>query len=140
MKVFRSACWPNLRPYNGNKLQSWFVQCLFLGYSLLHKGYKCLHIPSGKVYFSGDVIFQEENFPFSQVEKSPSLSSSSASILGPAPFQLFLLQLMRSPLAASVQLIATSSTPSFDNITPHMPIAHLHLHISPHLRLDQQTY
>jgi hypothetical protein len=121
LKVFGSAYWPNLQPYNVNKLQPWSIQCLFPGYSLLHKGYKCLHIPSSRVYFSRDVIFQEEIFPFSQAEKSPSLSSSSVLILGPTPFQLSLLQLVKSPLVASVQLTATSSTPSFTNITPHMP-------------------
>jgi len=38
-----------------------------LGYSLCHKGYKCLHVPIGRIYFSQDVIFQEDQFPFVQV-------------------------------------------------------------------------
>jgi hypothetical protein len=74
-KVFDSACWPNLRPYNANKLQPRSAQCVFLGYSLLHKGYKCLHLPMGRVYFSSDIIFQEEVFPFTQAAVQSSSNS-----------------------------------------------------------------
>jgi hypothetical protein len=37
---------------------------VFLGYSSQHKGYKCLHIPSNRVYISHDVVFDENVFPF----------------------------------------------------------------------------
>jgi hypothetical protein len=37
---------------------------VFLGYSSLHKGYECLDVPSGRVYISHDVIFDESVFPF----------------------------------------------------------------------------
>uniref|UniRef100_A0A2N9J5B9 Integrase catalytic domain-containing protein n=1 Tax=Fagus sylvatica TaxID=28930 RepID=A0A2N9J5B9_FAGSY len=33
-------------------------------YSPIHKGYKCLHISSGRVYISRDVVFEEKIFPF----------------------------------------------------------------------------
>jgi hypothetical protein len=46
------ACWPNLRPYNATKLSFRSMQCVFLGYSSMHKGYKCLHVPTGRVYLS----------------------------------------------------------------------------------------
>ena len=47
-----------------NKLQPRSVQCVFLGYSLWHKGYKCFHSSSGRTYISHDVIFDELSFPF----------------------------------------------------------------------------
>jgi histone deacetylase 1/2 len=52
---------------------------VFLGYSSLHKGYKCLHIPTNRVYISRDVVFDETVFPFSQISSStpPPLSSTS---------------------------------------------------------------
>lgn len=38
---------------------------MFLGYSVLHKEFKCLDVPSGRVYISRDVTFDEKVFPFS---------------------------------------------------------------------------
>lgn len=63
LKIFGSACWPCLRPYNDRKLQFRSKRCVFLGYSTLHKGYKCLHVSSGRVYISRDVVFDEAVFP-----------------------------------------------------------------------------
>jgi hypothetical protein len=84
LKIFGSACWPNLRPYNSNKLQPRSLQCVFLGYSLRHRGYKCFHVSTNRLYISRDVIFQENSFPFSLPATSPT-QESPASILGPYP-------------------------------------------------------
>ena len=65
LRVFGCACWPNLRPYNKHKLEFRSKRCAFLGYSNLHKGFKCLDVATGHVYVSRDVIFDETIFPFS---------------------------------------------------------------------------
>lgn len=44
---------------------------VFLGYSSLHKGYKCLHVPSNRVYISRDVVFDENVFSFSPAHPTP---------------------------------------------------------------------
>jgi hypothetical protein len=67
LRVFGCACWPNLRPYNKHKLQFRSKKCVFLGYSTLHKGYKCLDTSSGCVYISRDVVFDESVFPFAEL-------------------------------------------------------------------------
>jgi histone deacetylase 1/2 len=77
-KVFGCACWPHLRPYNHHKLEYRSKQCVFLGYSPLHKGYKCLHIPSNRVYISRDVVFDETVFPFSSLP--PPLDTTTTSL------------------------------------------------------------
>jgi hypothetical protein len=64
MRVFGCACWPHLRAYNKHKLSFHSKECVFLGYSSLHKRYKCLDQESGRVYVSRDVIFDEHVFPF----------------------------------------------------------------------------
>jgi histone deacetylase 1/2 len=53
LRTFGCACWSNLRPFNSRKLQFWSKQCVFLGYSNMHKGYKCLDVGEGRVYISG---------------------------------------------------------------------------------------
>ena len=67
LRVFGCACWPHLRPYNTHKLQFRSKQCVFIGYSNLHKGYKCLDPSTGRVYISRDVVFDENVFPFSKM-------------------------------------------------------------------------
>jgi histone deacetylase 1/2 len=67
LRVFGCACWPNLRPYKKHKLSFRSKECVFLGYSNLHKGFKCLDIPNGRVYISRDVTFDENMFPFSKL-------------------------------------------------------------------------
>jgi hypothetical protein len=64
LRIFWCACWPNLMPYNTCKLAFRSTRCVFLGYSNLHKGYKFLDVPSGRVYISRDLIFYESVFPF----------------------------------------------------------------------------
>jgi hypothetical protein len=47
LKIFGCACWPHLRPYNRHKVSFRSKPCVFIGYSSLHKGYKCLDMDSG---------------------------------------------------------------------------------------------
>jgi histone deacetylase 1/2 len=67
LRVFGCACYPNLRPYNQHKLDFRSKQCVFLGYSSMHKGFKCLEVSTGRVYISRDVVFDESEFPFSKL-------------------------------------------------------------------------
>lgn len=40
------------------------TQCVFVGYSALYKGVKCLDVSTGRVSISRDIIFDETKFPF----------------------------------------------------------------------------
>jgi hypothetical protein len=81
LRIFGCACWPNLRPYNSHKLQPRSTQCVFLGYSLRHKGYKCLNLNTGRLYISRDVLFKEFIFPFQSTNTLQSGSTSSEPVL-----------------------------------------------------------
>ena len=83
LKVFGCACWPHLHPYNSRKLEFRSKKCVFLGYSSMHKGYKCLHIPSNRVYISRDVVFDESLFPFASpiTAATPPPSTTTSPIL-----------------------------------------------------------
>jgi hypothetical protein len=73
LRVFGCACWPNLRPYNSHKLQLHSTRCVFLGYSNMHKGFKCIDIPSGHIYIFRDVILNEYVFPFAPLNSNASV-------------------------------------------------------------------
>ncbi|KAJ1698573.1 hypothetical protein LUZ63_007085 [Rhynchospora breviuscula] len=64
LKVIGCACYPLLRPYNSNKMQPRSDTCVFMGYSTMHKGYRCLHLPTKRLCISRNVIFNETDFPF----------------------------------------------------------------------------
>lgn len=64
LKVFGSACYPWLRPYSQHKVASRTKQCVFIGYSLNYKGYKCLDVESGRIYFSRPLSLMKVIFPY----------------------------------------------------------------------------
>lgn len=84
LRTFGCACWPNLRPYNQHKLAFRSKECAFLGYSNLHKGFKCLDIPTGRVYISRDVVFDENIFPFSKLHPNAGARLRSELLLLPS--------------------------------------------------------
>ena len=66
-KPFGCKCFPWLQPYSSNKLDFRSAECIFIGYSLHQKGYKCWCPSTGKVYLSRHVRFVEDVFPFRQM-------------------------------------------------------------------------
>ncbi|KAA3475181.1 Retrovirus-related Pol polyprotein from transposon TNT 1-94 [Gossypium australe] len=90
LRIFDCLCFPNLRPYNTHKLQFRSTPSTFLGYSSLHKGYRC-QASDAQVYISRHVIFHETMFPFrtsntkSTLLKSQPQSNSKLLILSPRP-------------------------------------------------------
>ena len=64
LKVFGCSCYPWLKPYSTSKFDGKSIHCVFLGYSLQHKGYCCLDPLTSRLYISRHVLFNESNFPF----------------------------------------------------------------------------
>ena len=122
LKTFGCACYPYLRPYKNHKLEYQSTQCTFIGYSLSHKGYLCLH-PSGKVYISRSVIFYEKTFPYSSLpmnDSSPTPHTSSTS------FSIPLLQTM-SQTSSPPSMCSTASRPVSPFIlSPPISVPSLH--------------
>ena len=81
-KAFGCSCYPWLRLYNSNKLQPRTKQCVFLGYSLSQKGYRCLDPIIGHLYLSLHVGFDETSFPFASSCSTSYLSSALFFLIG----------------------------------------------------------
>lgn len=64
LRIFGCLCYPWLKLYAKNKLDSHFKAYIFLGHSKVHKGNKCFDISSQKLYISRRVIFCEQVFLF----------------------------------------------------------------------------
>ena len=62
-RVFGCTCFVHNVPLGLDKLSTKAIKCVFLGYSRLHKGYKCYSPSIKRYYMSTDVTFFE-NTPF----------------------------------------------------------------------------
>ncbi|CAL8992400.1 unnamed protein product [Prunus brigantina] len=62
LHIFGSTCYPFLGDYVSNKLQPRSLKCVFVGYSDRHRGCRCFHPPTGRLYTSRHVIFNEDIF------------------------------------------------------------------------------
>ena len=83
LRTFGCLCYPYLRPYSSHKLSSRSEQCIFLGYSSIHIGYRCLSLSTNRLYISWNVIFEESIYSYSHTF-TPSLNKSIG-ILGFSP-------------------------------------------------------
>jgi transposase InsO family protein len=88
LRVFGCACYPLLRPYLPNKLTFKSKQCIFIGFSPNHKGYKCFDPVSQRVYLSRHVVFDETLFPAAQRSLSSIYPQNNMPNVSPAVIQL----------------------------------------------------
>lgn len=141
-KVFGCLCYPYIHPYIKHKLCYRSTQCVFIGYSPIHKGYLCLDQVSGCIYISRHVVFHETKFPFqstsfasvvpSSIQQPtytpallpipPSVSPSITAIPSPIPSSLASSHNPTSitfiPDVIPIPFTASSSNPSHMSPTP----------------------
>ncbi|KAM1024520.1 hypothetical protein ACFX2C_037789 [Malus domestica] len=107
LKVFGCCCFPWLKPYTSSKLDPKSTPCVFLGYSLNHKGYLCLNPSTNRLYISRHVLFDESTFPFHTLHSSPSQPVSSSPLYSPS-----------IPSSLTFHSVSTPPTPSAPSTTP----------------------
>ncbi|KAM2925447.1 hypothetical protein FF1_042962 [Malus domestica] len=78
LRVFGCQCFPWLKPYVHSKLDAKSKSCIFLGYSLQHKGYRCFDPIDNRVYISRHVLFHEDAYPFQSLPLHYSRSATAS--------------------------------------------------------------
>jgi histone deacetylase 1/2 len=87
LHTFGCACWPYLRPYNRHKLDFQSKDCIFIGYSIGHRGYKCLDFSTDRIFVSRHVVFDENLYPYT-APKPLNPSSNTTSVTLPSNLNL----------------------------------------------------
>lgn len=116
-KTFDCLCFPCIRPYNNHKLQPRSTPCIFLGYSNLHKGYKCRLTVC--LYISRHITFNETEFPLcNQTSLHTPLSKTTSRVQNTQPI------ISNSPMIPGpflTSLPTSSPIPSPNLLLPHLP-------------------
>ena len=64
-RVFGCVAFVHLHKHQSTKLTFHALQCVFVGYALHKKGYRCYHPPTRQMYITMDVVFHEDSMYFS---------------------------------------------------------------------------
>ncbi|RVX13689.1 Retrovirus-related Pol polyprotein from transposon RE1 [Vitis vinifera] len=64
-RVFGCVTFVHLHKHQRTKLTSHALQCVFVGYALHKKGYRCYHPPTRRMFITMDVVFHEDSMYFS---------------------------------------------------------------------------
>ena len=109
LRTFGCSCYPFLGDYGQDKLSPKSRRCVFIGYSTIHRGYRCLDSTSGRVFISRHVVFNEAEFPYELKSIMPSVASQPAATPSPAA--------TKTPLAIVFEPLLSHSSSMNDSPT-----------------------
>ena len=85
-RVFGYTCFVHILTPGQDKLSAKATKCIFLGYSRLHKGYRCYSPQTHRYFLSANVTFFEDSPFFSASESLPVTEVLPLSIISPPIF------------------------------------------------------
>lgn len=101
LKVFGSLCFPNTNNSHKKKLSPRSRKCIFLGYTLNHRGYICFDLTTKKIIISRHVNFHESCFPYEESKTKKDLEYDFLSSDGePSPLFRQILETTTVPATA----------------------------------------
>lgn len=118
LKAFGSLVYAHNPKYNGDKLDSRGVACVFMGYAPFHNGYKVMYISIRELFVTRDIQFYEHIFPYNP--------TSSNFYLEPLPLALPLIQ----PVTSDDGFVSTDGDERIDEFSP------VQSHSSPSVETD----
>ena len=84
-RVFGCVCFVHILTLGQAKLSAKATKCVFLGYSLLSRGYRCYSPDINRYFISADVTLFENFSFFSSASRSPMSDVLSIPLVLPSP-------------------------------------------------------
>ena len=78
LRTFGCKCFPYMRPYMNNNMDPKSLACVFIGYNKKYKGYCCYYTPTGRVFISRHILFDESVYSFEDMYNQYHKPSESA--------------------------------------------------------------
>ena len=127
LRVIGCVCYPWLLPYTRDKLEFRTVECVFIGYSLNHKGYRWLDPTTGRVCTSRHVVFDENIFPFHNIlpQSSPIKTKLHDPLQGYGPLSRWLpfVATLQTQVSSHISPNAVNSTVPADLVIPSSQVS-----------------